>query len=185
MTEVEPGRGSLPCAQRMLADASQQEALNLDPNLCRPFPALSTTSTNKGRNKLTRWWRRHVGMAVPHAKCRDHLANERTFLGYLRTSQAFAVLGVVTAQVMRLQHSLAPSPIIGFFVISIPLSCVCHGTAIVITALGALRFLRCQKEMARGYALAGGWEIKCIGTLTTLVIFCMFVLVLAITIEKS
>lgn len=104
---------------------------------------------------------------------------------------------------MRLQHSLAPSPIIGFFVISIPLSCVCHGTAIVITALGALRFLRCQKEMARGYALAGGWEIKCIGTLTTLVsdwpswglsepftnflqvIFCMFVLVLAITIEKS
>lgn len=97
------------------------------------------------------------------------LANERTYLGYLRTAQAFAILGAVTAQVLRLQHSLAPNPVIGFFVVSVPLACVCHGTAIIISTLGALRFFRLQREMARGYAVVGGWEVKCVGALTTLV----------------
>ena len=97
------------------------------------------------------------------------LANERTFLGYLRTGQAFAVMGVIIAQVMRLTHSPNPNPVLGFFVVSIPLSCDCHSTAIILSALGAIRFLRYQQEMARGHAVAGGWEIKFVGTLTTLV----------------
>lgn len=79
------------------------------------------------------------------------------------------MLGVIIAQVMRLQHSLNPNPIIGFFVISVPLSCVCHGAAIAVSLFGALRFLRYQKEMTRGYAVSGGWEIKCVGTLASLV----------------
>lgn len=97
------------------------------------------------------------------------LANERTFLGYLRTGQAFAMLGVIIAQMMRLHHSPNPNPVIGFFVVSIPLSCVCHASAIVISAIGAARFLRHQREMARGFALSGGWEVKCVGILATLV----------------
>lgn len=79
------------------------------------------------------------------------------------------MLGVIVAQVMRLQHSINPSPVLGFFVVSVPLSCVCHATAIAISTLGAFRFLRYQKEMARGSAVSGGWEIKCVGMLATLV----------------
>lgn len=70
---------------------------------------------------------------------------------------------------MRLQHSPTPNPVLGYFVISVPLSCVCHASAISFSFLGAVRFLRIQNEMARGHAVAGGWEIKCAGTLTTLV----------------
>jgi hypothetical protein len=114
------------------------------------------------------------------------------------------MVGVIIAQLTRLQHSLHPNPVIGFFVVSVPLSCVCHASAVLISAFGAIRFLRLQKEMARGYAIAGGWELKCVGTLTTLVsnatlltssasnaadlvqvIVCIFSLALAITIEKG
>ncbi|EXJ96397.1 hypothetical protein A1O1_01523 [Capronia coronata CBS 617.96] len=185
MADRDLADGLLSPAQRRLANPSDQEALELDLTLCPALPPLSTTSTRQGEGRITRWWRRYIEMGVPHTKCRDHLANERTYLGYLRTGQAFAILGAVIAQVLRLHHSLTPNPVIGFFVVSVPLSCVCHVTAIIISALGALRFLRYQKEMARGYAVSGGWEIKCVGILATLIVLCMFVLVLAITIEKG
>lgn len=39
------------------------------------------------------------------ATARDHLANERTFLAWLRTSLAFASIGVAVTQFFRLQSS--------------------------------------------------------------------------------
>lgn len=79
------------------------------------------------------------------------------------------MLGVIIAQVMRLQHSIAPNPVLGYFAISVPLSSVCHATAIAVSVVGAIRFFRYQKEMARGFAVSGGWEIKTVGTLATMV----------------
>lgn len=70
---------------------------------------------------------------------------------------------------MRLQHSPTPNPVLGYFVISVPLACVCHASAISFSILGAVRYLRLQNEMARGQAVAGGWEVKCAGAITTLV----------------
>ncbi|KIW17615.1 hypothetical protein PV08_04810 [Exophiala spinifera] len=95
------------------------------------------------------------------------------------------MLGVVIAQVMRLQHSLTPNPVLGYFAVSIPLSSACHASAIVVSVLGAIRFFQYQKEMARGYAVSGGWEIKTVGTLAAMVLLSMFCLAVAITIEKS
>ncbi len=110
------------------------------------------------------------------------------------------MLGVIIAQVMRLQHTLNPNPVLGFFVVSVPLSCVCQGSAIAISALGAIRFIRYQKEMARRYAVSGGWEIMSVGTLGALVspsvvmkcaanqlqvLLCIFLLSLIITIDKD
>lgn len=40
------------------------------------------------------------------AVARDHLANERTFLAWLRTSLAFASIGVAVTQFFRLQSSI-------------------------------------------------------------------------------
>lgn len=70
---------------------------------------------------------------------------------------------------MRLQHNLTPNLALGYFVVSVPLSSICHVAAMIIAILGAVRFLRVQNEMARGYAVVGGWEIKFVGTLATLV----------------
>lgn len=96
-------------------------------------------------------------------------ANERTALGYIRTAQAFAMLGVVIAQVMRLNASSSPDPVLGFLVVSVPLSAICHVMALVITCLGFYRFLHWQAELARGRALSGGWEMMTIFVLSILV----------------
>lgn len=79
------------------------------------------------------------------------------------------MMGVIIAQMMRLQHSLHPNPDIGFFVVSVPLSVVCHGSAILISVLGAIRFFHWQKEMDRGHSLVGGWELHSVGVLCILV----------------
>ncbi|KAL6250273.1 hypothetical protein RBB50_002574 [Rhinocladiella similis] len=185
MAEANEDHGELPPARYTLSIQSDREALELGHAQANGTLPLTTVVTNQSTPRALRWWRRHVSMGVPHVKCRDHLANERTFLGYLRTGQAFAMLGVIIAQVMRLQHSIAPNPVLGYFAISVPLSSVCHATAIAVSVVGAIRFFRYQKEMARGFAVSGGWEIKTVGTLATMVMLSMFCLALAITIEKG
>jgi uncharacterized membrane protein YidH (DUF202 family) len=96
-------------------------------------------------------------------------ALERTFLGYLRTSVALAMMGVITAQLFRLQHSVNPNPSLGFFVLGIPLAVIFIGTAIVVLLLGAFRFWKQQNALARGKIHVGGWEINTIMGLTIVV----------------
>lgn len=79
------------------------------------------------------------------------------------------MLGVIIAQLLRLSHSSNPNPILGFFVISVPLSSICHIMAILTTILGCYRFFHWQAEMARGYAISSGWELLTIFTLSFLV----------------
>jgi uncharacterized membrane protein YidH (DUF202 family) len=133
-------------------------------------------------------------------------ANERTFLGYLRTSQICSMMGVFIAQFFRLQHSSAPNPILGFYVVSIPLSGIFQILAILVLLIGAARFFKLQKTMALGKAISGGWELLVVGGLSFAVSFTidsrskevqmkvadlkqilvtLAVLVLAITIEKD
>lgn len=88
-----------------------------------------------------------------------HIAIERTYLGYFRTSLALAFLGVFIAQLFRLQHTEHHDPVFGYFVLGIPLSCLCTGAAICVNLLGACRFWRQQNAVLRGKVLSGGWEI--------------------------
>lgn len=126
---------------------------------------------------IARFWRHHVRISVPHDDCRDHLgellqalsmkipktdvsaANERTFLGYLRTSLALSMIGVLIAQLYRLQHSPTPSQIFGYFLLSKPLACIFQGAALYMACVGACRFFRQQSAMALGKVHAGGWEL--------------------------
>ena len=99
----------------------------------------------------------------------DNLAAlERTFLGYLRTGLAFSILGIVIAQLFRLEHTEVPQPF-GFFILGIPLACICIGAAVVITLLGAYRFWRQQNAMVRGKVHAGGWELTAVGVTAVVV----------------
>jgi uncharacterized membrane protein YidH (DUF202 family) len=98
-----------------------------------------------------------------------HAANERTFLGYLRTSQICSMVGIFVAQLLRLQHSISPNPVFGFYVISIPLATIFHILAMLVLFIGTARFFKLQKAMALGKALSGGWEIIVVGGLSAAV----------------
>lgn len=79
------------------------------------------------------------------------------------------MLGVIVAQLYRLQHSPSPDPTFGYFVLATPLSCILHVSAACVTLLGCVRFFRQQHAMAIGKIRAGGLEIMIIGVYVLLV----------------
>lgn len=79
------------------------------------------------------------------------------------------MLGVIVAQLYRLQHSPSPDPTFGYFVLATPLSCILHVSAACVTLLGCVRFFRQQHAMAIGKVRAGGLEIMIIGVYVLLV----------------
>lgn len=103
----------------------------------------------------------------PHAS-RDHLANERTFLGWVRTSISLAIIGTVIAQLFRLQHSPVPQPF-GFYRLGVPLASICHGAALLMVLVGAQRFRMQQNAMINGRIKAGGWEPWFVGSVVLIV----------------
>ncbi|GAD99718.1 hypothetical protein ANI_1_1512134 [Paecilomyces variotii No. 5] len=133
-------------------------------------------------NAVRKFWTRSIVLTVPQKSSRDHLALERTFLAYIRTSVATSMLGVLIAQLFRLQRATASPPPhrFGFYAVGIPLSVVCHSVAILIAAMGAHRFWKQQHAMALGTVYVGGWELNCIAILISAV--ALTILVLAITI---
>ncbi|KAH0009778.1 hypothetical protein KCU78_g10579, partial [Aureobasidium melanogenum] len=122
---------------------------------------------------LRGWWKHYIQLHVPHADCRDHLANERTFLAYQRTSLALSMLGIVTAQLFSLQRSPDPKndPVFGYHALGKPLAGLFQSAAIVVILIGGHRFWRQQMNMARGKVWAGGWEIWTIMGFMLLVTF--------------
>ncbi|MCJ1347036.1 hypothetical protein MMC31_005257 [Peltigera leucophlebia] len=111
---------------------------------------------------VKKFWRRQVIATIPENECQDHFALERTYLGYLRTSLAFSMLGVIIAQFLRLQRSENPDPNLGFFVSGIPLASICIIAAVIVLLAGTFRFWRQQNAILRGKVHAGGWEITTI-----------------------
>ena len=105
-------------------------------------------------------------------------ALERTFLGYLRTSVAFAMTGVIISQLFRLQHAVNPNLNLGFFVLGIPLSATFICFAMFVLLIGAFRFWSQQSSMARGKVRAGGWEISVLMACSILVSLVLFLYLL-------
>jgi uncharacterized membrane protein YidH (DUF202 family) len=86
------------------------------------------------------------------------IANERTFLAWIRTSIALSMLGTITAQLFRLQNAPSPTGVLSLYILAIPLACICQGAALLTTLIGGHRYWRMQNAMARGHVLAAGWE---------------------------
>jgi len=132
--------------------------------------------------RLKKFWCTHVVLTVSQRQTLDHGALERTFLAYIRTSLAFSFLGVLVAQILTLQVKLNPEAKakFGFHNVGIPLSCVCHGFAMLIPIMGAYRFWRQQSALTRGKVYTGGWELNVVGVFTGGVASAMFVLVIVV-----
>ena len=82
---------------------------------------------------------------------------------------ALAMLGIVIAQLFRLQNGANPGLDTGLFRLGIPLACACLGLAIIVASLGAYRFWRQQNAMARHKCHAGGLELHSVGIIAFVV----------------
>ncbi|KAH8725304.1 hypothetical protein GQ44DRAFT_226866 [Phaeosphaeriaceae sp. PMI808] len=118
---------------------------------------------------IATFWSKHISLTIDSASHRDHLALERTFLAYLRTSLTLATTGILIAQLFRLQHSAHPNPYFGFHAVGRPLSVAFICAAIVVLVLGAGRFWKGQGALMRGVVCARGWEVWVVMGLSVLV----------------
>lgn len=114
-------------------------------------------------------WLKNISVLVGPRHCRNHLANERTFLSWLRTSLALSMIGVFTTQLFILQAGHLPHMNLSFFVLGVPLGSLCQAAALINIIIGAYRFWRLQNAMLKGQACAGGWELFLVGGLVALV----------------
>ncbi|KAK6516523.1 hypothetical protein TWF506_006429 [Arthrobotrys conoides] len=121
-------------------------------------------SLGLGKNRFSR--------EVPWQGVRDHLALERTFLGWLRTSGAFAMTGVLLAQISVIVYKNEEEAMRSGLVVresssSMPsihdtartLSALTIGIALVTMSIGVVRFYFGQKALIEGFAVSGGWPI--------------------------
>ncbi|OOQ91552.1 hypothetical protein PEBR_08560 [Penicillium brasilianum] len=122
--------------------------------------------------KVCDFWTHNVTMTVPEKNNRDHLALERTFLAYIRTSVVIAMQGVLISQLFRLQRPTTAQHRLRFYDVGIPLAVTCHCVAVIVALIGAYRFWRQQNAMSLGKVHAGGWELNWVGILLGLV--CLF-----------
>ncbi|PSK35941.1 Ubiquitin-like-specific protease 1 [Elsinoe australis] len=77
-----------------------------------PSPASPTRTTDESKEAQESWWRRtfekygSIELENKGSVARDHLALERTFLAWLRTSLSFASIGIAVTQLFRLNTTL-------------------------------------------------------------------------------
>lgn len=149
-------------------DTSNREATELQ--LWPLQRAPTRPEADAGSYAHVRHWIHDFSMnaRVPPEASRDHLANERTFLGWVRTSISLAIIGIIIAQLFRLQHSPVPRPF-GFYNLGVPLATICHGAALLMVLVGAQRFRSQQNAMLNGRTRAGGWEPLFVGGLVMMV----------------
>ncbi|CAD6442096.1 0a81d20a-5499-448b-8c81-aad09bc4273b [Sclerotinia trifoliorum] len=168
-----------------LAHVRQNYTTALSSHALGPGSAASTGFFGRLTYNVSNFWRHQISVTVDHVACRDHLAVERTFLAFLRTSLALSMLGVSVAQLFRLQHSHTPNPLIGFFVLGKPLACICQVAAITTLLIGIFRSWRHQNAIVRGKALSGGFEVIIIGAGFFLIFLTFLVLLIAVDILKE
>jgi uncharacterized membrane protein YidH (DUF202 family) len=152
------------------------------PTSFRPQPAAPTrtyhpTSRSKMQSVI-HWWLHNIDVKLSYDLAgsstkddpRDHLALERTFLAYIRTSNAFVLLGVVIVQLFILADANRTTGIVlAVFVLAI---------AIMVVMLACARFFYQQNLLLRGRTTASGWDVILIWASTVGLCLGLFVAVL-------
>lgn len=137
------------------------------PQPSAPGNVADTTDTEQPRGK--RFLPSSVSLQVALSSARDHLANERVFLAYIRTSSALANFAVVILQLYRLKHDPPPPGKLSDFDLGIPLAIVTLIISMSIAVTGAARFFICQNAMVRRKILGSGSMVTTCTVVLTLV----------------
>ncbi|KAF1985161.1 hypothetical protein K402DRAFT_313488, partial [Aulographum hederae CBS 113979] len=120
---------------------------------------------------------------------RDHLALERTFLAWLRTSLSFASIGVAVTQLFRLNTSILQDPSSGtpatptaahLHHVGKPLGATFIGISIIVLFIGFHRYFESQHYVIRGKFPASRGSIIVVSFLSGALIVTSLVVVLAI-----
>jgi len=115
---------------------------------------------------------------------RDHLANERTYLAWLRTSLSFASIGVAITQLFRLSTTIQPgTPPKGYAELrrlGRPLGACFVGIAVLVLALGVHRYFTSQYWMTQGKFPASRGAVLVVSSIAASITIAAFVIVVVV-----
>ncbi|PPJ53483.1 hypothetical protein CBER1_00324 [Cercospora berteroae] len=137
------------------------------------------------------WWKTlvdkygSVELENKGSVARDHLALERTFLAWLRTSLSFASIGIAVTQLFRLNTAIQPGSGVNGTTARLrsvgkPLGATFLGISILILLLGFHRYFESQHYVIRGKFPASRGTIIIVSAVATALIVASLVVVLAI-----
>ncbi|KAG5912638.1 hypothetical protein E4U53_005235 [Claviceps sorghi] len=151
-----------------------------------------------GRDGVASWARRALGnlqsveLENKGSVARDHLALERTFLAWLRTSLAFASIGIAVTQLFRLNTTLSDGPGPGpgpghghapnatIRRLGRPLGATFLGISILTLLLGARRYFVGQAWVIRGKFPASRGTVVVVAVLALAIMLVSLVVVIVI-----
>ncbi|KAF8965648.1 hypothetical protein BDZ97DRAFT_1658774 [Flammula alnicola] len=102
---------------------------------------------------------------------RDHLASERTYLAYVRTSLGISSAGVALMQLLYLGHATKS------FADTLGAIAICVGLLVLL--IGTRRFFLVQRTLVNGYYPASAMEVAMISFLLGSIITATFGVIIA------
>ncbi|EWC46600.1 hypothetical protein DRE_04087 [Drechslerella stenobrocha 248] len=186
---------------------SQQPALASEDVTSRTYPdSAAPTAPNdgssgsskrdaKGKQKvedhqdgwLTRSLARFGSLSLENkgSVARDHLALERTFLAWLRTSLSFASIGIAVTQLFRLNASIGTDPASEKGIMTLrrmgkPLGATFLGIAILVLLIGLNRYYESQNWLLKGKFPASRGSILFLAVIAAALIICSLTIIIAV-----
>ncbi|KAI9892036.1 MAG: hypothetical protein M1814_002231 [Vezdaea aestivalis] len=169
------------------ADGNPEGSDSRTPNSTATRPPPNTKNTQPG------WWERtkeayqSIELENKGSVARDHLALERTYLAWLRTSLAFASIGIAITQLFRLNSTIAGAqpdePARGYLhlrQVGKPLGATFLAISIVVLFVGFHRYFEAQHWIIRGKFPASRGSIALIAAISAGLIVTSLVVVLII-----